>query len=328
MPIAYLIIAHSMPDHFGRLIRTLSDENTDFYVHVNQQVSIEPFLAFRSKNVCFLEPRTSIFWGEWQLAEVTLKLIKRALEAKRKYSYLILLSGSCYPIRRKEYVQGLFEENYGDQFINTIKMPNIEEGKPLSRLERFHIKSDQSAFEFYRRVVMELISRPKVGSGISKKMWLNRDWRRALGPLVPHGGSAWWALTSDACRYVMDFVRKEQSIVRFFENSEHPSEMFFQTILANSPFATQLRPSLTYADWSAGGGHPVEISDRHITMFSQQWPLIEEGLDGKGERCFARKFPDDGGRIAKLVDELVQRREGGYKEALNLPFHSPLLTTR
>lgn len=328
MQIAYLIITHSMPDHFARLIHALSDDETDFYVHVNNRVPIRPFLRYRFSNVFFLEQRMSVFWGEWQFVEAAINLIRRALESNREYGYLVLLSGSCYPIRSKEYIQQLLVENHGYQFISAIKMPNHDAKKSLSRLEHFSHRSDLPMIEFYRRFAKELISNSKLGLPYPPTKWgLQRNWRQALGSLAPYGGAAWWALTSDACRYVSDFVSREQGIVRFFENTIHASEMFFQTILANSPFASQLRPSLMYADWSEGGCHPAEISEEHVAMFAQRWPLIEDGFTGKGEKCFARKFPDDGGRIAGMVDELVRQHKEEYSHAYGSTASSPLLAT-
>jgi hypothetical protein len=311
MRIAYLILVHSMPDHLGRLIAALSDEHADFFVHVNNKVSIEPFLIHQAPNVYFIDRRVSVHWGESQLIEAAIYLIQSALSNNREYGYLVLLSGSCYPIRSKEYIRRLFIERRGDEFMNVVKMPNAEAQKSLSRLDRFYMRSDQSRLEFVRRVASGFWVRRKSGRLFSKKWWLSRDWCAALGPLVPYGGSFWWALTTEACRYIDAFVKREHDIVRFFENTQMPDEMFFQTILANSAFAPHLRRNLTYTDWTAGGSRPGELTEGHVRMFAQQWPLMGDGVYGKGELCFARKFPDDGGRLADLVDKLVRQRDTG-----------------
>lgn len=305
MKIAYLIITHNMPDHLGRIIHALSDENTEFFVHVNQKTSIEPFLTFSAPNVYFLQKRLSVYWGEWQFVEAALHLMQEALRNKRHFDYYILLSGSCFPIRSKEYIERKLAITYGDQYISAVQMPSMEAEKSLSRLDRFYIRSDQSWLESGRRFAADYFPRPSYRL-FSRHWWLTRNWRRVFGSLVPYGGSAWWALTDEACRYIQDFVKREQALVRFFENSWIASEMFFQTILANSPFAPKMRRSLTYTDWSAGGCHPAEISEQHVKMFAQRCPLIEDGIYEKGEKCFARKFPDDGGRMANLMDKLVR----------------------
>lgn len=309
MKIAYLIITHSMPDHLGRLIHALSDKDSHFYIHVNRRVSIEPFLAYRAPNIFFLDPRMVVHWGQWQLTQVTLNLIRRALENDCEYDYMIQLSGSCYPIRSKEYIQRLLTENNGEEFISAVKMPNPATGKSLSRLDRFYMRSDLSWLENFRRFASEFFPRPKSDRLFSKEWCLARDWRRVFGPLVPYAGTTWWALTGQACRYIDEFVRREPSLVQFFENSRVQDEMFFHTILANSEFASKMRHGLMYTDWSAGGSRPAVISEKHLSIFAQPGPLMPDGIYGKGELCFARKFPNDGGRMTKLVDDLVHKRE-------------------
>ena len=302
MNIAYLILTHSMPDHLGRLIHALSQENTNFFIHVDQKSSIEPFLAHQAPNVFFLKQRMSVYWGQWQIVGAIINLIRKAL-AHNRYDYLILLSGRCYPIRNNKYIQRVLTKSQGDEFICAGEIPSK---KLLSRLERFNIRSDQSRLEFCRRIAVEFFFRPKSGQLFSRKWGFARDWERVFGSIVPYWGSAWWALTGDACRYIDDFVRREQAIVRFFENAQVADEMFFQTILANSEFAPKMRRNLLYADWSREESHPAEISDQHISMFGQQW--TNDGIFGK-ELCFARKFPDDGGKMVQLVDDLVRQRE-------------------
>ena len=292
--------------HLARLIHALSQENTNFFVHVDQKSSIEPFLAHQSPNVHFLDRRVAVYWGQWQLVEAIINLIRKAL-AHNRYDYLVLLSGRCYPIRSNKYIQRVFTKSQGEEFICAGEIP----GEQLYRLNRFYMRSDQSRLEFCRRVAAEFFSQPKFGRLFSRIWGLARDWGPVFGSVVPYSGSGWWALTGDACRYIDNFVRREQAVVRFFENSAVPDEMFFQTILANSDFAPRMRRNLHYADWSRGGCHPAEISDQHINMFDQQW--TDDGIFGK-ELCFARKFPDDGGKMVQLVDDLVRRREMGEEQ--------------
>ena len=157
----------------------------------------------------FHNRRVPVYWGQWQLVEATINLIREALANDRDYEYMVLLSGSCYPIRSKEYIQWLLTESHGDEFMNASQMPNAAGGKSMSRLDRFYIRSDQSKLECCRGVASAFLSRPKSGWVLTREGWLSRDWRRVFGSVVPYGGSTWWALTGDACRYIDDFVRRE-----------------------------------------------------------------------------------------------------------------------
>lgn len=309
LKLAYLVVTHAMPDHLGRVIAALSDDRTEFFVHVDRKVAIEPFLAHARPNVEFLEDRVPVFWGQWQMVEATLRLMRRALERTPDLDYLILLSGTCYPIRSRTYIRKVLAEHAGDEFINAVPMPNEAVNKSLARIERFHARSDQSFVENTRRYLSGFSLRGRSGRVLSRRWLLGRDWRRGLGPLRPYGGSSWWALTGDACREVLAFVHREPRVVRFFENTKFPDEGLFHTILGNSPFGSRFRRSLLYSDWSRGGPHPTLLTEEHVARFAAPGPMRAGGVYGDGEYCFARKVPDDGGVIVGRIDGMIAARE-------------------
>lgn len=74
---------------------------------------------------------------------------------------------------------------------------------------------------------------------------------------IPYGGSAWWCLSKDAIQYIYNFVKENEEFVEFFDYVFLPDEIFFQTILLNSPLKENIvNQSLTYDNWIAGGSHP------------------------------------------------------------------------
>lgn len=309
LKLAYLVVTHAMPDHLGRQIAALRDDRTRFFVHVDAKVAIEPFVAHGAgANVEFLEDRLPVFWGQWQMVEATLRLMRRALERTPDADYLILLSGSCYPIRSRAYIRHVLAEHLGDELINAVPMPNEAVGKSLARLQRFHPRSDLSMAENVRRYLSGFSLRGRSGPILSRRWLLGRDWRRGLQGLTPFGGSSWWALTGAACREILAFVDGAPQVVRFFENTKFPDEGLFHTILGNSPFGARFRRSMLYSDWSRGGPHPGLITDEHIERFAAPGPMVAGGVYGDGEYCFARKVPDDGGRVAGRIDAMVTAR--------------------
>ncbi len=310
--IAYLVLTHGMPDHLGRLIAALRDDGVRFFVHVDRKVPIAPFLAHQAHDVEFLDARVPVYWGQWQMVDATLRLMDRALE-RADPDYLVLLSGTCYPIRSNRYIRSVLGTGH-ELFINSIGMPDKRAHKPLSRLDRFRFRSDRSPFENLSRALPIMIRGPRKGRRFSKRWLLTRDWRRDL-PLEPYAGSSWWALPADAARYLLDFAAREPGIVRFFENTRSPDEGFFQTVLSNSPFAPAIRRNLTYADWTARGSHPATITTAHVERLGRPGPYVEGGPYGSGELLFARKFPDDGGAMTGLVDVAIAAHEPDPQDA-------------
>ena len=113
----------------------------------------------------------------------------------------------------------------------------------------------------------------------------------------PYGGSAFWALSAPALEYVHRFVRDNPSFVRFFRHVLIPDEIFFQTILLNSPLRdATLNEQLHYVDWSGGGAHPATLGAADVE------PMLASG------KLFARKFdPAD----TEVLDSLDRPRRGG-----------------
>lgn len=287
MKIAYLILADNNPNHFKRLIRALDSSDSACFVHVDRKSNLDDFLMPEAANLHFCEDRIAIYWEEYSVVEATLRLMCDAINAQEQYDYCVLLSGNDYPLRSVRYIQHFFEMHRGMEFINAYSMTDGDKGKPLSRLTRYVPRSDQ-------------IHDPELLKQLNNQsMSANRDYKHALGDLQPYSGSAWWALTREACKYILDFVDKERSIVAFFENTLNPDEMFFQTLLANSRLRDKIRGTLTYADWSAGGKYPAVISDKHLAVFAK---------DTFG-KLFARKFPDDSEKLVAGITEMTAGKD-------------------
>src|SRR5690606_11528487 len=93
------------------------------------------------------------------------------------------------------------------------------------------------------------------------------------------GRSQWMTLSVRHVRYVLDFVGKNPQVVRFFRHTWGPDEVFFQTILYNSPYREDsVHDGLRYIDWSEGKASPKTLTQGDLDV------LRQEG------KFFARKF--------------------------------------
>ena len=94
------------------------------------------------------------------------------------------------------------------------------------------------------------------------------------------GGSAFWCLSRDCVEYIDDFLRQNIKFVRFFKYVRIPDEIFFQTILLNSPFHDLLvNDDKRYISWPSHPSHHPEILKKHD---------FERFINT--ENLFARKF--------------------------------------
>jgi hypothetical protein len=296
MKIAYLLFAYKNPKLIKKLIEHLSCEEAAFFVHIDRKSSIEPFDAIRGERVFFTKERIPVFWAEFSGVEAILLLIREALAAPGHYDYLVLLSGSEFPLRSRQYIHNFFGQNRGREFITMMKMP--APGKPLSRLNTLRYPSTRPVLRFVFRALA------KIGLG-------RRDYRRSFGSLEPYSGMTWWALSREACQYVIDFTQRDRKLAGFCRCIHAPEETFIHTILGNSPFGSRRRRNLVYEEWLPRGAqaHPEMISARHLEIFASQNEVTVQDLHGPGELLFARKFSDDSLPLVEKLAALIAQKE-------------------
>jgi Core-2/I-Branching enzyme len=294
MKIAYLVFAYKNPQLLKREIGKLSSEECAFFIHIDQKSNMKDFSRIRGENVFFSEKRMPVYWAEFSGVQAMLLLLRQALEGPQDYDYFVLLSGSEYPLRSRKYIHTFLEENRGLEFINIVKMP--APGKPISRINTLRIESDKPVRRFAVRALA------KVGLA-------QRDFRKYLGSLEPYSGITWWALTRDACQYILEFVARNQHVAEYFQNVFAPEETFFHTILGNSAFRSRIRRNLLYEDWSVQGGHPAMINGTHVAFFEAQEKVCVSDVYGPGELLFARKFSDDSLDLLQRIDDMIERKE-------------------
>lgn len=298
MKIAYLFFAYKNPKLLSRVIERLSCEDCSFFIHIDRKRSLSDFSEICGPNVTFLEDRIPVYWGEYSGIEAILSLIRRSLADPKAHEYFVLMSGSEYPLKSKEYIHEFLEDNRGTEFMSMVRVPNREAGKPMSRISTVRFPSKRPILRFAGKVLAKL--------GLAQ-----RDYRRYLGNLQPYAGHTWWALTRDACAYVSDFVKGNTRVARFFENTFAPEETLFQTILGNSAMKSRIQRNLIFEDWSARGAHPAMIGENHIGSLASQQAISLDDAYGRGEVLFARKFSDEN---LGVVDKLEQALEAHRME--------------
>lgn len=297
MNLAYLILAHNNPNHLQKLIKALDNPDVHFFVHIDRKKDILPFQNQISSNkVTFISERTTIFWGEFSIVQATIDLIRAAL-SKRKFDYLILISGSDYPLKNAQYIKEFFQINKGSQFITSVAMPNEKAGKGLNRLYEYQITFPSN------HIILRAIKRI-INFIINKILRWRRDYQKVLGDLKPYAGSQWWALSGDACSYILNFIEKRPKVVSFFQNTLVPDESFFHTILGNSHFQASIKPNLTFTKWG-NSVHPEYITVEILQDFQGMDAISRNTIAGYGEALFARKFAPDSDAVIKFIDDHI-----------------------
>jgi len=294
MKIAYLVFAYKNPLLLERVIAKLSTVESAFFIHIDQKSRMEEFSRIGGKNVFFTEKRIPVYWAEFTGIEAILLLVRQALASTEKYRYFVLLSGSDYPLRSASYIHAFLDRNSGAEFVDMLKVP--APGKPLSRINTLRPPSTKPVRRFLARILAKM--------GLAQ-----RDYRGFLGNLEVYAGNTWWALTREACQYVVEFEERNSHVGRYFQDVFAPEEAFFHTILGNSSFKSKIRRNLLYEDWSASIAHPAMINDRHIAFFNERNEVHVNDVFGDGELLFARKFSDGNLELLERMDDMIEQKE-------------------
>jgi hypothetical protein len=290
MKIAYLILAHNNPGHLARLTQALATPNTAIFIHIDKKTDIRPFLEIAGENIQFTPERVAVYWGDYSTTEAILILINAAMAGSEHFDYLVLISGSDYPVRTAAQLEAYLAKYRDSEFINLAMMPSKAASKPLSWLTDYRPRPG------LKGKLIAQVRRVLVKAGILSR---RRDYKTYFGGLTPYAGSTWWALTRNACAYIQNFVARNRRMMKFYANTTLSDEMVFQTILGNSRFKEKVRRNLTYTDWSLGGPHPSNIEMRHVERIRSEKVLTASDVYGQGELFFVRKVLDP-----QVIDQL------------------------
>lgn len=282
MKICYLILAHNNFNHLNRLIDSLNNDSCSFYIHIDKK---SEYLNYYNTldNVTVIGEHFNINWGGFSMIEATLALMKNAVLNSPESDYFILISGVDYPIRSHRFL--LRQLDSGKEFIDTASLPFPD--KPIVRFEYYYYDVNRRKHGYFHPLILTEI--------ILRLFKLKRKI-----PFPIYVGGQWFALTRECTRYVLNTTEKDKRYISFFKHALIPDEAFFQTIIANSPFADKIVPNLTYTDWTVKNP-PAKISSRHIDFFKKNIKLEDEY--GARYPYFARKFDDNSTEIINIIEK-------------------------
>lgn len=281
MRVAYIIPVHRSPAQVVRLMSRLAADDTRFVIHVDRRMGASAAAALRTDamavtGVSFVTSHPC-YWGGFGMVRAALKGIRLLLDDRDPFDYAVLLSGQDYPLQPPAVIGEMLERSGGRSFVECFPLPRADGGwgprGGLDRVEDWH---------FVRR----------------RALHLRLPRRRSIpGGLHPHGGGAWWCLPRMAVEHVDRVVRNSPELVAFFEHVLHPSEIFFQTVIMNSPYAeTVANDHLRHIEWD-GGANPVVFTAGDV------------GRLVSSPKMFARKFDAEvDAAILDLLDAAIDER--------------------
>lgn len=261
----YLIHCHTNYEQVNYLIRKLNNKYIDFVINVDKKSDIYNNII-KLDNVFLVEKRRNINWGTSSQIYAIIDSLKYVLDLKNKYSYIHLISGQDFPIKNNDYIINFFNNN-NKEYIAAEELPrkcwyNGGFERLIFYYPQFLIKRNS----FILRIYLKILRTLKLKRSIDNLPKL-------------YGGSSWFSLTGECCKYIVDFIENNDWYLKIFNNTMCCDEIFFQTIIMNSPYGKNVvNDNLRFIKWNEGSVSPNLLSNEDLEILKNS------------EKIFARKF--------------------------------------
>jgi hypothetical protein len=245
MKLAHLILAHSTEPQLERLIKHLQHTDADIYIHVDKKASLNPFYNLQKNNTFYLiNNRIAVDWGNFNMVEATLSGFEEILAKGDVYSHINLLSAQDYPLKSPTHIQHFLFANADKTFMRYFLIPD-EWDEPIERLTKYN-------FGDYNFPGKHLVQR------LANTILPNR---RPPGNIKIYGRSQWITITPACAQYVINHLKNNKAVYRYFKQTWACDELIFQTILLNSPLKSSVvNDHLRYIKFKPGDSRPQTLT--------------------------------------------------------------------
>lgn len=226
----FLVYTFKDPALLARVVDRLAPHRV--IVHVDRKVDERPFrdaVAPARERVEFVEDRVLVNWAGWSQQVAIRRLVARALARARDDEYVVMLSGSDYPLRPVEELERFLAAAPGGQHLKAFDIAASGSAHYRAEIERKHFRD--------LPVLRRWTPRPRVRRARNALIRGLELVARVLPPRTPpagirpaHGGTH-FALTAACVRELESAVTPE--IERYFARGVFcPEESFYHSLLA------------------------------------------------------------------------------------------------
>jgi len=276
MRVAHLIITYTNPEQTERMIRRMHHPDFDFYLHVDAKLPISSHKALTAiPNVYLIKNRIKVQWAAYSTMQAIFNSLQEILNSARSYDFISLMSGQDYPIKSAHYMQEFFAERRGKLLLKYRSFEGDWE-EAFQRVNRYHLTNYQFKGQYRLQQMINFLV------------------KRVVPRLSFYGSSMFWAISPEAAEYVLERVDRNKKLKRFFHFTWGSDEFLVQTILMNSPFASQIsNENCHYYE------HPPKTPSPKIFTTDDFSNIISS------DRIYARKF--DIAKDSFILDKIDQQ---------------------
>ncbi len=272
---AILITAYDSFDQLNLLLDQF-DDYFNIYIHIDKKSDLEELRLMellKKKNVKYAGRDYTVNWGGVNHLKSYLKLAEIAMKDTENV-YFHLITGKDFPIKGNKYFRNLVDGKsaLGKDYMDHFRMPaDCWKDGGMKRLEYYNFydlfnakKSDKWIWRFIR--LQEILK-------IKRKIKAN------MGELF--GGSTYWSLSRNTLDYVLSYTAQNPNFLKRFKHTFCAEEIYFQTIIMNSPYAENvINNNKRFIDWESGkGGYPAFLDEQDFNAIVESDSLFARKID-------------------------------------------------
>lgn len=283
--IHYLLLCHKNFNQVQLLIDKLKTKNSKIYIHVDWKVKDFP----KFKNAKLIKNRIKTNWGWFSLVQCELNGIYEIYPNIKEWDHLIIISGQCRPIKKIQDVEKYINDLWYKSCINYEKI----EWWMIERVEKYYLNDVDFHVPYLNKFLYHIFV---------KKLWYNIHWLKIpiiniiisciINKIFPkrkyllsnYHLYKWWqwlCISYKHLKRIIEFLesKKWKKFYKSFKWSNCSDELFFQTLLYNSPLKDEIKnETLWYLKWMENTSSPYIITEE----------FYDELV--KSKKLFARKF--------------------------------------
>lgn len=220
------------------------NEHHYFVIHFDRKSQPDrndPYLQKLRKlpRVRLIENSVNVQWGSFATVEATLLLMQKACRFA-DIQYFHLISGQCRHVKPINYIHEYFSNRRGTEFIGCTSLQEVPAFNSRFSIFHWHDYYNLRSTHWKDVTIRKLTNAARAMQKLAGRAGLHRGLPEGF-PAV-YIGSAWWSLTADCCRYILDYVDENPQIVKRFRYTQLADEMFFQTLIMQSEFSNYVEP--------------------------------------------------------------------------------------
>ncbi len=287
-----LITAFNQYDLLKKLINFFDDDfSILIFLDKKSNFSDEEVEILRnSKNVVYVTRLFNVNWGGPKQLKSRLILAEEALKFP-DLEYFHFITGQDFPIKSCSYIKEFLKANKGKEFIGISELPH-EKWKGNGGLDRLRYYYFHDYINYKTRIGKRIL---KGLLFIQKLLRINRKIQEGFPKL--YGDSPFWTLSYSCLKYIIDYTKQNPMFLKRFEFCFAATEIYFHTIIMNSPFKEQVvNNNLRYIDYQHRNNYSPAFLDE--TDFEKLFA---------SDALFARKirYPTSEKLIEKIETQIL-----------------------